>query len=137
MNEDIPRMLAAQTFAVVGASHHPEKYGHIAYRMLKASGKTAYPVNPHAGEVDGDRCYPSLADLPTVPDVAVMVVPPAVTEAAVAECARLGVRSVWMQPGAESEAAVALCHRNGIAVVSGGPCVMVGLRTRNYQSRDI
>ena len=61
------------------------------------------------------------------PDVAVMVVPPAVTEAAVAECARLGIPNVWMQPGAESEAAVAACHQHGIAVVSGGPCLMVGL----------
>ena len=69
--------------------------------MLKAAGKTAYAVNPRAAAVDGDKSYPSLADLPAVPDVAVMVVPPAVTEAAVAECARLGIPNVWMQPGAE------------------------------------
>ena len=136
MNEDIARMLAAATYAVVGASHRPEKYGHIAYQMLKSAGKTAYAVNPRAGVVDGDRCYPSLADLPTVPDVAVMIVPPAVTEAAAAECARLGIRNVWMQPGAESEAAVAFCRQNGLAVVSGGPCLMVGLRTRNYQAHE-
>ena len=134
MNEDIARMLAATAFAVVGASHRPEKYGHIAYTMLKAAGKTAYAVNPRAAEVDGDRSYRSLADLPTVPDVAVMVVPPAVTEAAAAECARLGIRNVWMQPGAESAEAVVACHRHGIAVVSGGPCLMVGLRTRQFQT---
>ena len=39
-----------------------------------------------------------------------MVVPPAVTEAAVAECVRLGIKQIWMQPGAESEAAVAACR---------------------------
>ena len=136
MNDDISRMLDAATFAVVGASHRPEKYGHIAYRALKAEGKTAYAVNPRAGAVDGDRCYPALADLPARPDVAVMVVPPAVTEAAVAECARLGIPNVWMQPGAESEAAVAACRRHGIAVVSGGPCIMVGLRTRKYRAQE-
>ena len=65
-----------------------------------------------------------------------MVVPPAVTEAAVAECARLGITQVWMQPGAESAAAIAACRENGIAVVSGGPCLMVLLRTAQYQPHE-
>ena len=129
-------MLGAAIYAVVGASRQPEKYGSLAYRALKAAGKTAYAVNPRTEHVDGDRCYPSLADVPGTPDVAVMVVPPTVTEAAVAECARLGIGSIWMQPGAESEAAVAACRRLGIAVVHGGPCLMVGLRTMKYQSQD-
>ena len=50
MNEDISRMLAATTFAVVGASHRPEKYGYMVYQSLKAAGKTAYAVNPRAAD---------------------------------------------------------------------------------------
>ena len=130
-------MLAAETFAVVGASRDPDKYGFLVYRSLKAAGKTAYPVNPKAAEVDGDRCYASLSDLPNRPEVAVMVVPPSVTEAAVAECARLGIAQVWMQPGAESAAAIAACRENGIRVVAGGPCLMVLLRTAAYQPHEV
>ena len=126
-------MLTAETYAVVGASRNPEKYGFLVYRSLKAPGKTAYPVNPRAEDVDGDQCYAALADVPQTPDVAVMVVPPSVTESAVAECARLGIQQVWMQPGAESDAAVIACHAHGIAVVSGGPCIMVLLKTLRYQ----
>ena len=126
-------MLTAETYAVVGASRNREKYGFLVYRALKAAGKTAYPVNPRAEDVDGDRCYPALADVPQTPDVAVMVVPPPVTEAAVAECSRLGIKQVWMQPGAESEAAIADCHANHVVVVSGGPCIMVLLKTLRYQ----
>ena len=126
-------MLAADSYAVVGASRSPDKYGYLVYRAVKAAGRAAYPVNPQAAEVDGDRCYPSLSALPRTPAVAVLVVPPAVTETAVAECARLGIKQVWMQPGAESPAAVAACRDAGIAVVSGGPCLMVLLRTARYQ----
>lgn len=126
-------MLTAATYAVVGASRSPDKYGFLVYRALKAADKTAYAVNPRAEDMDGDRCYPMLADVPQTPDVAVMIVPPAVTEAAVAECARLGIRQVWMQPGAESAAAVDACLANGMAVVSGGPCIMVLLKTLRYQ----
>ena len=125
-------MLAADTYAVVGASRDPRKYGFLVYRALKAAGKAVLAVNPHAGQVNGDRCYPTLDGLPALPEVAVVVVPPEAAEAAVADCARLGIRHVWMQPGAESDAAVAACRAAGIAVVSGGPCIMVLLRTRGF-----
>ena len=136
MTPEIQAMLAANSFAVVGASRDPDKYGFLVYRTLKSVGKMAYPVNPKAAEVDGDRCYPSLSSLPQTPEVAVMVVAPAVTEAAVAECARLGITQVWMQPGAESAAAVVACRENGIEVVAGGPCLMVLLRTAPYQPHE-
>jgi len=129
---NIPAMLTARAYAVVGASRSPNKYGFLVYRSLKVAGKTAYAVNPNAVEVDGDHCYPSLTDLPTKPEVVIMVVPPAVTETAVSECVRLGIRNVWMQPGAESAAAAQQCRAAGIAVVSGGPCIMVGLKTQRY-----
>lgn len=132
MTDAVSAMLAAQTYAVVGASRDPQKYGYLVYRSLKAAGKTALAVNPNADDVDGDRCYSSLVDLPVVPDVAVLVVPPAVSLSAVAECARLGIANVWMQPGAESDAAVDACRAAGIAVVSGGACVMVGLQTQRF-----
>ena len=137
MTPEMQAMLAANSFAVVGASRDPSKYGFLVYRSIKSAGKTAFPVNPKAAEVDGDRCYPSLSVLPQRPEVAVLVVPPPVTEAAVAECARLGIMQVWMQPGAESEAAVMACRENGIQVVAGGPCLMVLLRTSPHQTHEI
>jgi len=134
MTPEMRAMLAAQTFGVAGASRSPDKYGFLVFKALKRAGKTAYPINPSATEVDGDRCYPSLSAQPRPPEVAVLIVPPAAGEAAVTECVALGIRQVWMQPGAESEAAIAVCHANGIAVVAGGPCLMVLLRTAKYQS---
>ena len=115
-------------FAVVGVSRNPEKYGHKVYRDLKAAGYTVYPVNPHLDELLGDRCYPSLSELPGKPDVVDTVVPPAVTERIVAECKLLGIERVWMQPGSESEHAIAFCERYGIHVVHS-VCVMVQRRT--------
>ena len=114
-------------FAVVGVSRNPEKYGHQVYKDLKEAGYTVYPVNPHIDEVLGDRCYPSLSDLPEKPDVVDTVVPPHVTERIVEECKVLGIDKVWMQPGSESEKAIEFCSRNGIKVVHD-VCVMVKRR---------
>jgi len=115
-------------FAVVGVSRNPEKYGHKVYKDLKEAGHTVYPVNPYLDELLGDRCYPSLSDLPCKPDVVDTVVPPELTEKIVRECEALGIDKVWMQPGSESELAIAFCKRNGIKVVHG-VCVMVKRRT--------
>ncbi len=134
MTPEMTGMLNAETYAVVGASRDPAKYGFLVYKAVKAAGKTVWPVNPSAAEVDGDQCFPSLGDLPGVPEVAVLIVPPGVSESVVSECARLGIKNIWMQPGAESEAAVAACQAHGIAVVSGGPCLMVLLRTARHQN---
>ena len=110
--------------AVVGASRNPKKYGHQVYRNLRSAGYRVYPVNPNADEVLGDKCYPSLEDLPVKPDVVDVVVPPNVTEEVVKTCKKLGISKVWMQPGSESEEAINFCKENGIEVVYG-VCVMI------------
>ncbi len=118
-------------FAVVGVSSTPAKYGHQVYKDLKEAGYVVYPVNPNIDEVLGDRCYPSLSELPEKPDVVDTVVPPGVTEKIVEECKELGIDKVWMQPGSESKKAIDFCSRNGIKVVHD-VCVMVKRRTANY-----
>jgi predicted CoA-binding protein len=116
-------------WAVVGVSTDPAKFGYQIFKSLQEAGYRVYGVNPKAGVVDGQTIYPSLAALPEAPEVVDIVVPPRVTEQVVRECARLGLRRVWMQPGAESEAALRYCHEHGIAVVSG-TCAMVHHRRR-------
>jgi len=111
-------------FAVVGASRDPRKYGYQVYKDLKNAGYEVYPVNPNAKEILGDKCYPSLENLPIKPDVVDVVVPPKVTEHTVVTCKRLGIMKVWMQPGSESEMAVKLCEENSIDVVYC-VCVMI------------
>jgi len=114
-------------FAVVGVSRDPEKYGYKVYRDLKSGGYTVYAVNPKLDEIMGDRCFHSLGDLPVVPDVASIVVPPGIAELIVHECKELGIKKVWLQPGSESEKAIAFCRENGILALHG-VCVMVERR---------
>jgi hypothetical protein len=48
------------TFAVVGASRNPEKYGHQVFKDLRNAGYEVYCVNPKADEVLGAECYPNI-----------------------------------------------------------------------------
>lgn len=59
-----------RTVAVVGASNNPARPSYGVYQYLaKFSHYELYPVNPTISEIDGTPVYPSLADLPVVPDM--------------------------------------------------------------------
>lgn len=109
-------MALLKKIAVVGASPNREKWGWKIYNKLKTLGFEVFPVNSHHSEINGEKCYPSLKDLPLKPDLVITVVPPQVTERVVEECRDLGIKRVWMQPGSESERAIEFCRANGIEV---------------------
>lgn len=124
MENLINEMLSKKIIAVVGVSRHKEKYGYKVWRYLKDKGYKAYPVNPNAQEIDGEKCYPNLSSLPEVPEVVNFVVPPNVTVKVLDEVRKLGIKYVWFQPGSESEEAIDFCKRNGIKEVHG-VCMMM------------
>ena len=81
--------------AVVGASTQPGTVGFTVWRNLR-SGKFAGPlwaVNSHHDEVQGDKAYASVAQLPGVPALAVICTPPASVPGLIAELAALGTRA--------------------------------------------
>jgi len=124
MQDLIKEFMVQKSFAIVGATDDTKKYGHQIFKNLKSRGYEVYPVNPRLKELEGTRCYPSLADIPVNVDVVDFVVPPEVTEAILKECKRLRLSRIWLQPGSESEAAIAFCHENNLKVVHS-VCVML------------
>lgn len=114
-------------FAVVGVSKKSEKYGNKIYFDLKNAGYIVYPINPNAIKISGSRCYSNLRNLPKLPDIVDIVVPPKITKKIIKECKDLGIKKVWMQPGSESGDAIRYCIENGINVLYG-ICVMLERR---------
>lgn len=59
-----------RTVAVVGASPNPARASNfVATYLLASTGFEVYFVNPNASEILGRPVYPSLAELPVVPDL--------------------------------------------------------------------
>ena len=123
----ISDFVSRRVWAVVGASRDPRKFGYQVFRSLRDAGYVVYPVNPKGGELEGEKVYRTLADLPQPPEVVDMVVPPAVTEQVVRQAHELGLTRIWMQPGAESEESVRYCQEHGMEVVQQA-CAMVWKR---------
>ena len=123
MQDLLKEFMAQKRFAIVGATSNAAKNGYRIFKNLTSRGYEVYPVNPGLKELEGVKCYPSLTDIPIKVDVVDFVVPPAVTEATLKECRRLGLDRIWLQPGSESETAIAFCIKNNLKVVHS-TCVM-------------
>jgi acetate---CoA ligase (ADP-forming) len=82
--------------AVIGASNHPGKVGTSLFRNILQAGfrGVAYPVNPSWKSVSGVRCYPSVADLPEPPELAVVITPAAGVADVVDELGKAGTRGL-------------------------------------------
>jgi hypothetical protein len=108
-----------QTWAVVGCSPDPRRDSHRIARLLQQRGFRVIPVNPAVRKLVGERCYPSLLDIPAGAGVEVVDVFRRVDQAGahVDEAIRIGAHGVWLQLGVIDEAAASRALDAGLQVV--------------------
>src|SRR5271166_1932513 len=106
----IQDFLGQKRLAVVGVSRQPQDFSHTLFRELRKRGYDAVPVNPQADRIDEQPCFPRLQAVSPPVDGALLMTSPAVTDAAVRDCAEAGIKRVWMYraggTGAVSQGAV-------------------------------
>ncbi|KAB2878825.1 CoA-binding protein [bacterium] len=117
------------TIAIVGANNNPSKFGNVIYRDLKRKGYKLFPVNPSSDEIDGDKAFANLAQLPQKPAIVNFVTPPAVTLKVLEECLKLGLTNVWLQPGSESPAVMTFIQEKKFNYLANA-CIMVESRMK-------
>ena len=107
------------TWAIVGLSPDPARDSHRIATLLQSRGKRVIPVNPHVGEILGERAYPSLHELASAMAVDVVDIFRRADQAGrhVDEAIAIGARAVWMQLGVVDEAAAARARDAGLLVV--------------------
>ncbi|MBD2746962.1 bifunctional acetate--CoA ligase family protein/GNAT family N-acetyltransferase [Microvirga sp. BT688] len=89
----LDKLLAPRSIAVVGASPRSGSLGLTFLRNLIAGGFEGdiVCVNPHHVEIEGRACFPSLAELPEVPDLIVVAVPPERVLGVIKDAGQIGV----------------------------------------------
>jgi predicted CoA-binding protein len=120
---EIRDFLAQKRLAVAGASRNPRDFNAGLFRNLRKRGYDLVPVNPHATEIEGQRCYARVQDIDPPVDGVLILTRAEMTEGVVKDCAAAGVKRVWMYratgQGSVSRAAVEFCKASGITVVDG------------------
>ena len=122
--------LDPKSIAIIGASENPNKVGGRPVHYLdkfRFKGKI-FPINPSRTEVQGYKCYNSLADLPEAPDMVIVAVAGDNAIGVVEDCAAHGVKiAVVMASGfgevdavagkAKERRMVEAAHKAGMRIV--------------------
>lgn len=93
---DLGALLAPRSIAIIGASGNGYGYSGRSLANLVRTGYTGriFPVNPRYAELEGYRCYPSVAEIGQPIDAAYVLVRADLVADAVRECADAGVKVI-------------------------------------------
>jgi acyl-CoA synthetase (NDP forming) len=133
--EQLTRLLHPASIAVIGASTRAGSFGERVLFNMKHYAGRAYPVNGRYQMIGEHTCYATVADLPEVPDCAVITAPREAVEEIVLECAKAGVggaiifASGYSETGkedriAQQERLAAIARETGLRIV-GPNCIGV------------
>jgi predicted CoA-binding protein len=115
-----------RSVAVIGASERPQSVGGTLWRNMRRRFQgRGVPVNPKHTELSGRPCYARVADLPAVPELAVICTPPA-TVGLIEQLAQAGTQAaVVISAGqtAEQKQAMLDAARPHLLRILGPNCV--------------
>jgi len=95
MPHPLDSLFSPDSIALIGASRDLEKIPGRLLSMLRKNefpGKI-FPINPNYGDIDGLKCYPSIADVGQPIDLAIVIIPARVVLGALEQCAAVGVKN--------------------------------------------
>ena len=116
--EAIRKLLqGSRTIAIVGISAKHDRPSHEVAHYLQKAGYKIIPVNPAYAEVLGEKCYPSLRDVPVKIDVVDVFRKPSDVLPVVDEAIAVGAGCVWMQLGVIAPEAAQKAAEAGLQVV--------------------
>ncbi len=99
MTHRLDPLLRPTSVAILGASARTDSLGEWALKNLLKGGYKGriYPVNPNYDELQGQRCFASLAELPETPELVIFAVSDQRIEAALDETISAGVPAAVIQ----------------------------------------
>lgn len=117
-NDPVTEILkTSRTIAVVGLSSRKFRPSHGVAEYLQSAGYRIIPVNPHEGEVLGEKSYERLEDIREKIDIVDIFrrseFVPEIVESAI----RIGARAIWMQEGVIHCEATERARRAGVFVI--------------------
>src|SRR3981081_451522 len=118
MPHPLDSFFSPASIALIGASRDLEKIPGRLLSMLRKNqfpGRL-YPINPNYGDIDGLKCYPSIADVGQPIDLAIVIIPARAVLGALEQCAAGGVKNaVSISPGLARERGDSAAMQDAIA----------------------
>ena len=107
----------ASTIAVVGLSSNELRASNFVGYYLRRHGYHVVPVNPRETEILGERCYPSLLDIPVPVDVVNVFRAPHALPGIAREAVAIHAGTLWCQFGVINEEGAQIAEDGGVTVI--------------------
>jgi predicted CoA-binding protein len=107
----------SRTLAIVGLSANWYRPSFFAAKYMQEHGYRIIPVNPAYEEVLGEKCYPSLKDIPEEIDIVDCFRKSQDIEPIAKQAIEIGAKVLWMQLGVTNEKAAKMARDAGLEVV--------------------
>src|ERR1700681_1667117 len=121
MPHPLDSFFSPASIALIGASRDLEKISGRLLSMLRKNefpGKL-YPINPNYSDIDGLKCYPSIADVGQPIDLAIVIIPARAVLGALEQCAAVGVKNaVIISSGFAEEGGDSAAMQDAIAALA-------------------
>src|ERR1700719_2077054 len=121
MPHPLDSFFAPDSIALIGASRDLEKIPGRLLSMLRKNefpGRI-YPINPNYGDIDGLKCYPSIADVGQPIDLAIVIIPARAVLGALEQCAAANVRNaVIISSGFAEEGGDSAAMQDAVAALA-------------------
>ena len=107
----------SKTIAVVGLSADWFRPSYFAAKYMQEHGYRVIPVNPKYAEILGEKCYPSLPDIPQPVDIVDVFRKTADVMPIAEDAIKIGAKVLWQQLGVRNEEAAAKARAAGLQTV--------------------
>ena len=127
----ISKLLKPKSVAVIGASGDASKTAGrpVSYLLKHGYGGEIYPVNPKVSQIGDLKCYPDIASLPVVPDVAIVLLGAERAQLAVRELAARGTAAAIVLASGYTETGEAGALRQQQLLAAAGSMRILGPNT--------
>jgi predicted CoA-binding protein len=115
-----------KTVVILGATPRTDRYPFLTMQRLQHSGYKAIPVTPEFEEILGERCYPSISEIPEPIDTVTIYLDKAKSTPLIDEILKAKPRRIIFNPGCENAALAKAAFSAGIKTVNDCTFVMLG-----------
>ncbi|WP_379133363.1 CoA-binding protein [Paenibacillus sp. sgz500958] len=111
-------LASAGNIAVVGLSDKSDRTSYMVAYAMQSRGYRIIPVNPLVdGEILGEKCYHTLADIPEPVDIVNVFRRSEFCAEVAREAAAIGANILWLQQGIVNEEAADICAEHGMIAI--------------------
>jgi predicted CoA-binding protein len=107
----------AKTIAIVGLSDNELRASNFVGYYLKRHGYQVIPVNPRKTEILGQKCYPSLLDVPEPVDIVDVFRAPDALAGIARDAVAIHAGALWCQFGVINADGAQIAEEGGLTVI--------------------